>query len=493
MQDRELLDLIQRAKSRHLKYTPIFERIENAYLALYATPNHTGKERLFIPLVGSKVRRILAAFEETYFSSEKIVQLRAKTSAHTEFVKTLQEACHYYTHQKIPLFSTLSANMLEAILYGTPIMKVYWANGGLRLENVSIYDCYLDYEAKRGSELNYFIHRLKLSRLRILKLLQNGEFKPNSPLNFPKNSLYLQEVLQEVYYKTQKGWRVATFLENHRLRDIALHDGLPFIVGNLLPQIIRKEEREYVKLYGDSPIGILIPLQAEINQRRNQQMRAIELAINPRILIQRGSGIDPNGIKRGAGEILECNDPRGVQILPSPPLNTGIFDIERLDIEAQEAIGVTHYNSGVNSQHLNQTATGISLLSSEANMRITSLLRGYNETFMEPLFKRIAKLVYTYDKKFLKEGDKPPLDLLVSINTGLGATNPQVQLSSYKEAFNLFMQLGNTKGAYQICKEVLALLGLKNQNDYFKEEESERGVRDDTHRLTSTQWMDIPI
>ena len=111
------------------------------------------------------------------------------------------------------------------------------------------------------------------------------------------------------------------------------------------------------------------------------------------------------------------------------------------------------------------------MLSSEANTRIQSLIRGYNETFIEPMLTRLAKLIYKYDTKFFLQGSfKPPLDLVAKINTGLGATNKQLQLQNYQMAFQMFAQIQNVQGMLRIVQDILPLLGIKNKEDYFPQE-----------------------
>ena len=475
----QIKQLIERSKGRFEKYKGGFDAISRAYLSQFKKEvkeslRKRNKSHIFIPVIPSKVRRILASFQESYFANEDIVKLEQSLEYPqlAEFVKTLQTAFNHYTQKEIKLFSILSRNMLDAILYGTPIMRVYWSGNTPILENVSIYDVYLDPDATSNADLNYLVHNIYLSKNQIYTLIESGIFTPENEITRENEAikLYTRERIQEVYYKLNGVWYCATMWKENKLRDTPLRDGLPFIVGNLIPPITYNDE-DGVRLYGESPIAIILPLQQEINTRRNQQIDAIDLAINPRVLLQNGGGIDPFAFKKGAGEIIQCSDPNAVKFFTPPSINEGIFDIQRLDIEAQEAIGITAYNSGVNSNQLNQTATGISVLSSEANTRIQSLIRGYNETFIEPMLTRLANLIYKYDTKFFTQNAyKPPLELVAKINTGLGATNKQLQLQNYQVAFQMFAQIQNIQGMQKIVQDILPLLGIKNKEDYFQSE-----------------------
>ncbi|MDY2584161.1 hypothetical protein, partial [Helicobacter sp.] len=422
----------------------------------------------------AKTRRILASFQESYFSNSDIVKLEQvlEYPEVSEVIALLQIAFNHYTQKEIKLFSILSANMLDAILYGTPIMRVYWNGNKPVLENISIYDVYLDPDATSNEDINYLVHNLYLSKNQIYALIDSGVFQPQNAVQRESEAikLYTREKIQEVYYRLSGIWYCATMWGNNKLRDTPLQDGLPFVIGRLIPQIFSQDE-EAVKLYGESPISIILPLQQEINTRRNQQIDAIDLSLNPRVLLQMGGGIDPVAFKKGAGEIIQCSDPNAVKFFTPPSIAEGTFDIQRLDLEAQEAIGVTAYNSGVHSAQLNQTATGVSVLSSEANTRIQSLIRSYNETFIEPALTRLAHLIYKYDTQFFAQGIyKPPLDLVARINTGLGATNKQLQLQNYQLAFQMFAQIQNYQGMVRVVQDMLSLMGIKNKQDYFNEE-----------------------
>ena len=71
---------------------------------------------------------------------------------------------------------------------------------------------------------------------------------------------------------------------------------------------------------------------------------------------------------------------------------------------------------------------------------------------------------------FTQNAYKPPLELVAKINTGLGATNKQLQLQNYQVAFQMFAQIQNIQGMQKIVQDILPLLGIKNKEDYFQSE-----------------------
>ena len=170
----QIKQLIERSKGRFEKYKGGFDAISRAYLSQFKKEvmeslRKRNKSHIFIPVIPSKVRRILASFQESYFANEDIVKLEQSLEYPqlADFVKTLQTAFNHYTQKEIKLFSVLSRNMLDAILYGTPIMRVYWSGNTPILENVSIYDVYLDPDATSNADLNYLVHNIYLSKNQI--------------------------------------------------------------------------------------------------------------------------------------------------------------------------------------------------------------------------------------------------------------------------------------------------------------------------------------
>lgn len=476
MDSNELLRLISAAKDGFERYKGIFERVQNDFLCKLDDKTQQRlkkheKSALFIPITASKVRRILASFQEAYFANDSIVHIHQSLegSAPAETISELQRAFDYYMKNKTKPFFTLTRNMLGAILCGTPIAKVYWSKDKPIIENVSVFDCWLDPQAEDARDIKYLVHNLKMARADIVALKKQGIFGYDVGFGYDEQP-YKREKIQEVYYLQNGSWNVATFIEQNKIRDVVLQDGLPFVVGALLPQIFNDTE-EAVRVYGDSPTSILLPLQREINIRRNQQIDAIALYLNPRILVESGSLIDPNQIIKGAGQIIQCERLEGAKFMPMPPIQESIFDVNRLDTEAQEALGVTSYNSGVDNNNtlLNSTATGVSILSSEANTRINALIRAYNETFVEPLMTRIAMLIYKYDPLFMGNfALRAPIEVLASINTGIGATNPQTQINNLDKAFAMFLQTQNLQGANAVIDEMLPILGIKNKEKFLQ-------------------------
>lgn len=483
--------LITSGENGYTYYRPVFQKLAKYYLAimddkLRESLEKRDKSRIFFPMINTKVKRVLASFQEAYFSNDEFAKVSPtdEEPQNTIIAEALQKAADFYTSKEMKLFSNFDEIFLEAIVYGTAIAKVMWDGTKPRIDKLSIDDVYFDPSARSFEDCRFVIEKIYLTQSDIAKLQRDGIYDNtfdayslnqdslSNAAGLVANNKYSKVVLHDVYFKENGKWYLATVHNKTTIvrSPVELTDGLPIFAGYLVPQFIAPLDYTAIRSYGDSPIASLIPLQDEMNARRNQQIDALGLQLNPKMIVQLGSGIDPLDLKRGAGSIIKANNINGVQVLPPPNIASSINEVSRLDAELQEAIGVTSYNSGVDSSQLNNTATGISILSQEANTRIQAYIRSFNETFMEPVFMQLCRLIYKYgDARFFDGIDRSaPLKASISINTGIGATNKQVQLNAYQTAYQMFMAMQDVPNARRILKEILPILGIKNTKEYFE-------------------------
>lgn len=488
-------ELITSCENGYDSYKAIFKKLSNYYLALMddklmESLKKRGKSHIFFPVVNTKVKRILASFQESYFSNDEFAKINANGDSEDEIkiAQSLQGATDYYTC-KIKLFDNFSKIFLSGIVYGTAIVKVMWAGDKPRIDQLDIDNVFFDPSARSFEDVRVVIENIFLTKGDIVGLQKSGVYdgvfdgntlsaETNSTISVNK---YSKVKLQDVYFKENGKWYLATVWNKSTIirNPVELQDGLPIFVGYLVPQLITPDDKQSIRVYGDSIIAPLSALQEEMNVRRNQQIDAFSLLLNPKMIVGIGSGIDPMDLKRGAGSLIKANNPMGVNVLPAPNINPAFNDVSRLDTEIQETIGVTSYNSGIDQSQMNGTATGISILSQEANTRIQAYIRSFNETFMEPVFIHLCKLIYKYgSERFFTDIDRSiDFDFQASINTGLGATNKQIQLNAYSQAFQMFTAVQDINNARKIIKETLPILGIKNTKEYFNDEqEAENSV-----------------
>ena len=507
-----LKSLVSNSQNGLDRYMGDFQALYDAYKCLMdekAAKYMKDKGRSNNPyyLIMTKLQRIKADFIKAYFTNKQFAKINEKStlknlSYHNPYlaemllqesvensktIDCLQNAVDYHTveDEDCNLYHALSAAVDSVLIYGTPITKVSW-NDGLVIEDIAIKDIKFDPDAKSYYESNYLVHDYYKTYDEVAELKEQGLFDLDFDITkvCPKahDEPYKKHKIQDVYERTKNGWIVSTIAKDEVLRDSSeLPLGNPIVAGKIKNQIEDPQGLENsVMIYGDSIIAPVIPIQNEIKRLRNQQLDIVDEILNPRFI---GSGVNPFDFTNRKLKVIE-GDHSKIKKIDSPSLNESIFETDRQSTAAQEALGVTDYNSGnARNKQLNNTATGISILTSESNVILDHYLRGFNETYVKPLFRLITDYVWAYgDAKFFYGIDRTKeLEYIVGVDVGLGATNREMQLASKEKAYAGMIaladkqvdpivktqKLNNAEKFYY--KEIMPLLGTENYEEYYSE------------------------
>jgi hypothetical protein len=160
--------------------------------------------------------------------------------------------------------------------------------------------------------------------------------------------------------------------------------------------------------------------------------------------------------------------------------------MELLDYTEQElekATGWSRYSQGNDAHGLNDTATGMNIITNKADMRVDLIARNFAEGFTE-LFNFILKLVCQHQNKkatIKLAGEWTDIDprewrnqFDVNINVGIGQGNKdqkvQHMMALIGQQEKVF-PLGVANGAnlYEASTELAKLLGYKNGNKFFND------------------------
>ncbi len=514
-----IMKMMDESKKGFDKYKKEFAILENGFLnvlsdELTAKLEERGKSALTPKIVKAKIRRIVIGILKTYFENDRFAQLKSIFDDESEDVPKLQEALDHWIDKRINLYSRIKPMMYDACIYGLCCAKIYWVNKTMKINRVKIRDIFLDPNAESVFDLQYVVHRTfstvgKLTRQFGKKKLieQNAGNTSDSFGGVSKISTEFigdaTRVLVHDVYRLQDGkWYVSTIIgENTFLRtDEPLKDGLPFVFGIIDPQFTTIAEKNIVEAYGSSLVEPMIPLQDEYTVLRNQQIDATNEQLNVKFMATKMAGLNYKDILSNK-KVITANDLNQVRELPQPNINQSIFNADRLDTEMQEVSGVTKFNQGMHDKSLNQTATGMSILTQEGNEVIADIIRSLNESFFEPLIARMVKLIYKYDENPLLYGvdRKKSIRFKVFIDAGAGATNKEVKLNNITTAeqtalqiVNVSAQLGDIEKAKkylevldELYAQKLATIGLRNVAKTLKEDTDGRDRDADTDDATS--------
>lgn len=499
-------NLIAIATNGYAKYKQDFEALYRMYRGEFEEDVKESLERrrkssLYVNKAYALVQRLRASTEQAYFTNPSFASFSPLSIWTEDEAEKMQEAFDTYWNKRMKPYVQFSKTTISGYTYGTPVLKVYWANGKPVLEDVNIHDIYFDPSAKDSDDIRLLVNNIYMTEEDVaankklgiynkrfsLSDIQSGnmqnEYRNNYLDLMQDGSSFGRVMLQDVYERLDGSWYLTTtYNRTTILRErVKLEDGLPFVIGKTVPAI-DSNDGETVGVYSDSPLAPIYDLQKELNVRVNQEIDAIAEVLNPSFIAERNSGINEIDMRKGPSKVLYVSNLSSIQQYPVPNISQLSVNEERLRQDMEEITGIQMLGSADTSSIVNrQTAEGMNILSSEKSLRTDAYIRTFNESFVEPLIEKIARLIWTYsdDKNLFKGIDRSKdFDFNVSISAGLGATSLQSKLNGLDSAFQKFMALQDTTKAEQTVMDSLPLLGIKNTADYF-EPKTNREKRED--------------
>ena len=449
-----LTQLISESKSGYENYKPHFKELQDAYLLenkVMQKLRKRNKSSIYIPKINAKVKYLITSLNDVYFNSERMADIETYINSDDTIIELWQNAIDFYSG-KINMFKIFQPLFLDVLLVGTSIAKVTWHKGMPRIERVDIDSIFFDPNALNSEDVGYIVNEIYLTYNQIHERQKLGFYK-NIEIQklFDEDDEYKKVKLYDIYErKNDDEWVVSTLFENNLLRNE-------------------------------------VTLQDEINITRNLLIDAVRTHIMPKIMMPKSMGVSREDIET-LGKPIYTDDPKGVQILPPPNVNSAGMNLQLLESELTEVTGVSPQNNGAQTAQ-NETATEISIKAQEGGRRSADYIRQYNETFIEPLFDRFAMLVFKYGEDSFFNGfqreDIPSFRF--KIQTGTGAMNKEIRragiqasMQVFSQLYQMYMSIGDANSAYgiinaskELTKELLPILGVKNVNSLFAFENNE--------------------
>lgn len=494
---RELTDMLEEARNGYTYYEKIAAELNDAFFLRmnkdrYKWLEERGKSRLYFPKINAKSKRITDSLSETYFNNDTFAKLGEYINTDAKVLEKWQKAIDHYT-EMMNLYKTFSPIFLKAPFSLMSCVKVYWANGLVNVDEIGFDDIYFDPHAETADDVRYIINRMRKTKGDLLDMQKAGIYDKGADI---KNSIsetkpYERFEIFDIYYKVEEGWELATiYNDSLLLRDKKkLQDGQPFVWGYMLPQVKDINESVFVCAYGEAPVAAMLPLQDEMNTTRNSIIDAMKQHLSPKIVIPKTSGVSRVDLENPTMPIFSSSGVK-IDVIPAANPSVAFQNVELIERESSEVVGVSPQMNGTAPQR-RETATQASIMANEGSVRIQGYVRTFNETFFEPIFERVAKLVWKYgDEHFFLGIDRANLpSFKVSLNTGIGALNKEVQKQGLMEAYQMaqgqmqaHLALQDMDGAERmlkasgkIFKEVLPLFGIKDVEQFLGKEQNDSG------------------
>jgi hypothetical protein len=242
-------------------------------------------------------------------------------------------------------------------------------------------------------------------------------------------------------------------------------------------------------------------LQEEMNENVNQRLDNVKLVMNKRYFAKRGKNVDMASLVRNvpAGITLMDDVEGDVKVVDYQDVTQSAYlEQDRLNMDFDELLG----NFSAAAVQLNkpgQTSTGMMLAQAPANLLTEYMLKTYVETFVQPVLRHIVLLeqYYETDNMILYlAGQKAQLmqkygqdrvtddmlehEVTVTVNVGMGATDPVAKLQRFGFAINLLIGIAKSKVAIpflqlqEVAKEIFGLSGYQDGTRFMVGEDPDK-------------------
>ncbi len=279
-----------------------------------------------------------------------------------------------------------------------------------------------------------------------------------------------------------------------RLTEVYRH-GRPFVMG--------KTNLEAFKVYPVGKPELADGLQQAQNDLQNLRFDNVRYAMQGRPIVKRGRNIDLQQVARhiSGSPILvtsldDINFDRPKDVTQSSYEEQNFLNADHDDIMGSFSQGSVNTN-----RRLNETVGGMSMMQSGAEQIGDYDLRTFSESFVEPVMVKLLKTLQTYetdtalmlkaadDAKLVMRYDVTELDdeildaeLNLSVNVGIGQTDPMKRLEKFGLASKMANELAMTflgpaastvVNIEEQTNEIFGLAGYKDAARFYNFGESD--------------------
>ncbi len=397
-------------------------------------------------------------------------------------------------------------------LYNCKIKRII-SKGNIKVESVPPEEFLIDRTAIKLEDANFVAHRVQMTRSELISMGYDKEDVDSLPtsdastLNTERLARY--QNIEDFPFNTSdnQSTQTITVYENYvrydadgdgiaELRKIlSVGDSSEFILENMpcdsIPFVSVTPIPMPHRFYGRSVSELVEDIQLMKSTVMRQLLDNMYLTNNNRVAVMDGMvNMDDLLTSRPGGVVRTKQAPNQVmQPIQAQPISQQAFPLlEYLDTVREVRTGVTKYNQGLDSDSLNKTATGISAIMNQTQMRAELIARIFAETGVKDLFRKMFELSVKYqDKEKIIQLNNQYIPVMptewknrfnVTIQVGLGTGTKEQQLiilnnilDKQLQAFNLQGQrefpMVSLKNIYNTLSKIVENAGLKTVDSYF--------------------------
>ena len=253
-----------------------------------------------------------------------------------------------------------------------------------------------------------------------------------------------------------------------------------------------------------TPLPMLVkPLQQETNDVRNQRLDNVKFVLNKRWIVARGRQVDVQSLVRNVpGGVTLATDPKNdVQESNWADVTSSSYvEEDRINADLDDLAGNFSPSTKVANNAVNDTLGGSKLAAMGAGLMTDYLLRTIIETWWEKVLRQLILLEQYYedDENILAVcAEKARLfprfgisritdDLLmnevhVSVNVGMGSSNPNERMQKFLMATNAAIGIVNSAPAgfnvSEAVKEIYSNAGYRDGSRFMNQQQDPRLVK----------------
>lgn len=305
------------------------------------------------------------------------------------------------------------------------------------------------------------------------------------------NDYQIVWVQRHIHKRKGRDWEFYTLsdlvllCEPYPLKETVFHGKRPYVMGNCI--------LETHKVIPTSVPELGKGLQDEINEVANGRIDNVKFVLNKKWFVKRGKEADVMGLVRNVpGGVVMLDDPiNDVREVTWPDVTGSSFqEHQLLNQEMDELLGNFNPAALMTQGQGNNPARNMQMLANSSGTLTEYMLRTFVETFVQPVLRQIILLEQEYETDmvvmkiagkradiFQKYGIDQVTDellsqeLTLSVNVGMGATDPMQKLQKFLTAFSSYTEMLKQPAPgvnmQEVGKEIFGHLGYADGSRFF--------------------------
>jgi len=463
-------------------YKEKWDRFYKMYRSSLDETNYPWQSNLWIPYSFSTVETVAPRM----VANKPQIDIMPREEGDVEYAKIMSQLIDFQWDQ-MEMQVKLPDIVKSILMYGTAIVKVGWLEDkeekevkelvdesfpelgeidvkqevtnydGPVVELVDLYDFFVDPAAIDIESARWVIHRTQKTteelellqkqgiykNIDLIKDTKEGNSQGNNEDKAQRYSTIGVSIPVEYADEDEKANKVEIleYWEDNKVvtianRAIVIREAEnPFNHGNK-PFVRIVDQSIPHEFYGMGELEPIESLQYELNNRRNQRMDNVTLALNRMWKVKNGANVDEDELVSDAGGVIHTDDINGIEPVLMPDVTGSSYQEETLiKGDIQQTTGVSDFTRGVGSDALaNETATGISLIQEAGSARFRLKIQNLEEMGIKP----IGQMMVSMNEQFIDE------EKVIRIVGPEGATFESIKPEDLKGNFDVMVQAGST-------------------------------------------------